>query len=66
MKLNNNVVKTIVTYVLFAVVVASIALIISGIFDTHYISVNWVKLLIGGAVLYAIEYTCGWLFPKKK
>ena len=62
---NNKVAKIIVTYVLYAIVIGGIALIISGFCNSAYITVNWVKLLIGGAILLAVFATCDWLFPKK-
>ena len=63
--LNNNVVRTLVTYALYAVVIASIALIVSGLFESATITVDWVRLLIGGAILYAVGHTCDRFFSKK-
>lgn len=57
-------VRIVARYALYAVSVASVALILSGIFSSTHITVNWVKLLIGGAVLYIVDYTCSWLFRK--
>ena len=58
--MKNTTVGLIVKYALYCVVVGAIAIILSGIFNSTVITVNWVKLLIGGALLYAVEFTCSW------
>lgn len=71
MKLNDTqkarLVRHIVRYFLYAVVIGSVALILSGVFSSTQITltVNWVKCLIGGALLYAVNFTCDWVFRRR-
>lgn len=58
-------VKLVAKYLLYAGAIASIALVISGVFESSYITINWVKCLIGVALLIAIDFTHNWLNPKK-
>ena len=59
-----TVIGIIVKYTMYCVAVGAVALILSGVFESSHITVNWVKLLAGSALLYAVEFTCSWLFKQ--
>lgn len=59
-----TVIGLITKYTMYCVAVGAVALILSGVFESTHITVNWVKLLTGSALLYAVEFTCSWVFKK--
>lgn len=58
--------KIVTNYLLYVGAVASIALAISGVVESTHITVDWVKLLIGLALLKAIDNTADWLYTKRE